>query len=348
MSWLSNVIGRRPPPASEWSERFGLSDVQEICQRIAADNQAPDAQEYAEHYATDTVVGMYRTMAENIFQQIPNEGARVGLDYGCHYGVSTFMYQGRTQDMVWGCDVFPDKVATAERWRQSLHPERRLKFVVSRPDSVPLHANSVDWIVLNAVLYCVHPDFWGATFRELARLLKPGGWLIACDSNNPHCPAALERLRALYWQVEIGDGTLAEPNGALLGRRKSMIAELAPNLEASTVHEVACNTCYLYGEGLRSAVSEFLLSGKRPASPFDPAGSRSPCHPDSGFCEGNITDPFVVQRSLQDVGIETTLCPGPCLVPPDNDQFGSFLESSQGFYLMGTKSSFSSRDGVSD
>jgi SAM-dependent methyltransferase len=109
----------------------------------------------------------------------PKTGDRV-LDAGCGCGFDTFVaasLAGPSGNAV-GIDftaemlVFPRAAAESFRYRN-------VKFLEGMLEQLPFENNSFDMAISNGVLNLV-PDK-GVAFRELARVLRPGGVLVCAD-----------------------------------------------------------------------------------------------------------------------------------------------------------------------
>jgi SAM-dependent methyltransferase len=121
------------------------------------------------------------------------------LDYGCGYGRLTGLLLSNGFGDVEGVDISPELVARARR----KHPAARFA-VLDRPPRLPHADESVDVVLLFAVLTCVPAD---AAQRELVaelrRVLRPRGLLYVSDL----CLQDDERNRRRYGQFAEKYGT---------------------------------------------------------------------------------------------------------------------------------------------
>ena len=141
------------------------------------------ARSYAEKALTTTLTDFFNpshprlvhngVLSERMRELVP-AGAR-GLDAGCGAGAhDVFSYWQHGYD-VYGIDAVEENIQEARRF----HPE--IAERVSLADlSVPLDwpDASFDFVLCNAVIQHIAPDsVFGVTLPELARVLRPGGFL---------------------------------------------------------------------------------------------------------------------------------------------------------------------------
>lgn len=151
---------------------------------------------------------------------LPADGGSV-LDLGCGTGELLGDVVDTGLQPAWtGVDLRPEAVERAR------HAYPSATFLVASADAVPLPAESFDAVVAQ-VLFSSLPstDLQRAVVAEVARLLRPGGWLIWSDLrySNPSNPEvhAIDavRLRHLFrgWTIEVRPAGLLPPMARRLG-----------------------------------------------------------------------------------------------------------------------------------
>lgn len=224
----------------------------------------------------------------------------------------------------------------ARRWADSA-PIRNLRFIAAADGRVPVASVSLDWVVINQVLCNALPDSFEKSLCETARVLRPGGCLVLSDSNNPHCPATIERLVKVYHDREIGCGSYETPAGSNLLARQAVIRELAPDLAEQETRALARTTCYLWGQQLAGAVRRFRATGERPDSVFKAGTDQVPCNPRTGAALGNLTDPWILSEQLGELGFDTIISVAPSREQIPQQVLRAQLADSQGFYIYARK-----------
>ena len=109
----------------------------------------------------------------------PDDGERV-LDVGCGCGFDSFVASllvGARGHVV-GVDLTPEMLEFARR-ASVAWPFRNLQFMEGSVENLPFEDGSFDLVISNGVLNLV-PDK-DAAFRQLSRVLGPGGSFVAAD-----------------------------------------------------------------------------------------------------------------------------------------------------------------------
>jgi SAM-dependent methyltransferase len=131
---------------------------------------------------------------------LPDVGGLRGIDIGCGEGTNTKLVAERGARIV-GLDVSPTFVAAA---RAVAHPQ--VEYMVGSVHQIPFAAGSFDFATAFMSLMDT-PDPLGS-FEEIARVLKPGGFL-QFSITHPCFGAPRRRLlrdeAGLAYAVEVGD-----------------------------------------------------------------------------------------------------------------------------------------------
>ncbi len=103
------------------------------------------------------------------------------LDLGSGGGIDTLLAAQRVgpQGRVFGLDMTPAMIEKA-REHAALVGATNAEFVEGRMEAIPLRDKSVDVAISNGVINLVTSK--GKLFREILRVLRPGGRLVFADS----------------------------------------------------------------------------------------------------------------------------------------------------------------------
>ncbi|MCL4220218.1 MAG: class I SAM-dependent methyltransferase [Phycisphaerales bacterium] len=299
------------------------------------------ARDVAAHLAgfddDEKIRGWVALYESSVIPVIGSVDGTTGVDFGCWTGLGSWILSMLGPRRVIGVEINPSTAMFAERWTKQFGLES-VHFVWNAGGIVPLPSRSVDWVYVNQVFCNMRPDGFEVATAEIARILRPGGRLVFCDSNNPHCPATLERLERVYRQREIGEGSEQRPGGVLHVVRREHIASMLRVGPASAAAErLARNTCYMGGPELEQAVRAYVSAGVAPASPFVGGWERAPVNPITGMAAGNVTDPFWFAGRFESLGLEVSINTSASQGPSDPLAVYELLKVSQGFYVIGTK-----------
>ena len=126
------------------------------------------------------------------------------LDYCCGNGLdSVRIAKEMNPRSVVGIDISPKSVEHCEERARREGVAKRLTFVVMDAEKLEFPDNSFDVVHIYGVLH--HLDLHAA-FRELARVLRPGGRVIATEAMKHNPLIALYRRRTPHlrteWEVE--------------------------------------------------------------------------------------------------------------------------------------------------
>jgi ubiquinone/menaquinone biosynthesis C-methylase UbiE len=141
-------------------------------------------------------------------------GRRV-LDYCCGTGLNTLFIAGCGADVV-GIDISSQSIRAARTRLDAEGLGVRAGFVITDAERTSFGDRTFDVILCNGVLHHLDP---GAAFKELSRILKPGGRVFCVEAlaHNPifHLYRRLTPHMRTAWEVE---HILSREQIALAGR----------------------------------------------------------------------------------------------------------------------------------
>lgn len=261
---------------------------------------------------------------------------KIGCDLGCWLGFPVHLETIDPQRHVYGIDIQQKFIDTANEWKRHIG-SNSYSFIDMKDGIVPLLNESVDWVLINQVLCNSLPDTFERTVSEASRILKKGGTLLICDSNNPYHPSVLDRLKATYAAAEIGNGTPDNPNGYNYRARLGLIRKHAPDLPAAASADLARRTCYMWRPDILAALND--LQGNRLVSGsfFDAESESVPCMPETGAALGNVTNPYFIASIASRHGLRSTINVAMSRDQLPDHRIHDLLRQSGSFYVIASK-----------
>jgi SAM-dependent methyltransferase len=198
-----------------------------------------------------------------------SEGERV-LDLGSGGGIDVLLSAKRVgpTGRAFGVDMTDEMLALAQR-NAAEAGATNVEFLKGHIEALPLPAESVDVVISNCVVNLAADK--PAVFREIARVLRPGGRIGITDIVAEDALSAAERAeRGSY------AGCIA---GAL------SISEFRDGLEAVGLTDVSITASHAVAEGMISAI----IRASKPADAatlIDLAAPRELAVADAGCCGG--------------------------------------------------------------
>ncbi len=171
------------------------------------------------------------------------------LDIGCGNGSLLASVGHRWPDVrLAGLDLQPERIAEARANAPDAH------LVVGSADALPFEDRAFDVVSAITLMSSLPTDrLESDTAREIARVTRPGGWLIWFDLryDNPTNPAVHgidgRRLEALFpgWAQELRSSTVLPPLARRLGPSTPVLyplLELVPPLRSHLIGRLRCPT----------------------------------------------------------------------------------------------------------
>jgi len=203
----------------------------------------------------------------------------VVLDLGSGLGVDSFIAAARAGEKgrVLGLDISKAEVAHASKRAQDRAvPASQLEFITADMEKMPLDDNSVDCVISNGA-FCLAPNK-PAAFREVFRVLKPGGRFAVCTStvkltlevgvNWPICMRMFEQLDNLkpmcetvgFANVDVDSSDSAMQFELDLSPEESKTSE-----DRNKVHVGSEEFKHLQQFDMNEICARVVVSGKKPA-----------------------------------------------------------------------------------
>jgi len=182
-----------------------------------------------------------------------HEGERV-LDLGSGGGIDVLLSARRVgpSGRAIGLDMTDEMLALAQR-NAAEAGITNVEFVRGTIEAIPLPAESIDVVISNCVVNLAADK--PAVFREIARVLRPGGRMGITDIVAEDHLTLAERAERGSWA-----GCIA---GAL------SISEFRTSLEAAGLADVVVTPAHAVGEGMVSAI----VTAAKPGAAAKPGGA---------------------------------------------------------------------------
>ncbi len=173
------------------------------------------------------------------------EGETV-VDLGCGGGLDVFLAARRVgpTGRAVGIDMTPEMIARARK--NAFHPDgtpmENVRFHLAEIDAMPLPDNSVDCVISNCVINLA-PDKQ-AVFREIMRILKPGGRLAVSDiALKQPLPDELRDSVAAYTGCIAGAMPVAEYEAGLKAAGFASVAIIDAGSDLNAYAQVEGQSC---------------------------------------------------------------------------------------------------------
>lgn len=120
-------------------------------------------------------------MARWGMSHLPLKATDDAIDLGCGGGRNISHLLQHTTGRVWGIDHSPTSIARSERLNKRAILTRRTRLFCTGVDVLPIENESFDVATAFETVY-FWPDL-AETFREVYRILRPGGRFLICNED---------------------------------------------------------------------------------------------------------------------------------------------------------------------
>lgn len=301
LSGLPNDLMRIGPRDLSLLSESARGRLNEVLQQVDTKGYPGLTREIEHILAPQTHLANFSTVLGHA-AYIADRGGSHGLDVGCSFGLKTVMLKYFGCGRIDACDVSETLIEGAKYWSLQSGMEG-LVFAKNPSAELPYESQRYDWVTAMGLYANLDPRATKKLFEECFRVLKPGGVFLFHDGANPHHGPTVDAMVKHHSEQELGDGTLAEPNGPVFRQRLSFILEKFPGLNTGGAKELARRTCYMGKEEISEACEVFLREGVMPDSTFVLGSlqkiplrieNRTPCR--------RPTDPMVIFKELQMAG----------------------------------------------
>jgi SAM-dependent methyltransferase len=283
---------------------------------------------------------------QTIFEEVGGRGKRF-LEVGSGHGFTCVLFGLLGAAEVQGLEVVEEAVRVAQDVKSAVAPDLPVFF--RQGDAarrLPYADDSFDVLLLIEVVSHVVTDDLTGFFREIVRVLAPGGLLYIQDGNNARSWFLRRKNYRIWERFEKGPATgLGETiHGHKIGRpyveaRTQIAAAAAPSLSPEVARRIAEGTFCFSEAQVQEAVRHYLETGTLPGSWFQP--KICPIEPVSGTYIEQLVDPMEVQTILRSLGYRVVAC-RPRRHLPANGLWAAFPRAtmlvSNGFTMIARKS----------
>lgn len=248
-----------------------------------------------------------------IFEEVGGRRKRF-LEVGSGNGFTCVLFGLLGAAEVHGLEVVGEAVQVAEEVKRAVDPDLPVFFRQGdAARKLPFPDDSFDVLLLIEVISHVVTDDLTGFFREIVRVLAPGGVLYIQDGNNARSWFLRRKNYEIWERFERGPVTAPREtlHGHRIGKpyveaRKRIAASEAPSVSPEMARRIAEGTfCYTEAQ-VREAVRRYLETGELPQSRF--RRKVCPIDPVSGTYIEQLLDPMEVREILRDVGCEVLTC----------------------------------------
>jgi 2-polyprenyl-3-methyl-5-hydroxy-6-metoxy-1,4-benzoquinol methylase len=226
------------------------------------------------------------------------------LDAGCGFGIMSTLLGLMGAGEVHGLDAHRGMIATFSTYLPILPYRLPVYPQLGDVSAMPYASESFDVVISHeAISHYLHVDGFLA---EAYRVLRTGGTLIISDSNNALNPRVVRRTYEVWQAFERGPARQNvhghKVEVPFMEQRAAIIAGDWPALAPQEVSLLAEHTSGLWGAGLRTAVEDYVRTGRVPDHVY--RRGTCPVDPVQGYYIESLLDPRDLRRRLEGLGFE--------------------------------------------
>jgi SAM-dependent methyltransferase len=280
-----------------------------------------------------------------IFEEVGGRGKRF-LEVGSGHGFTCVLFGLLGAAEVQGLEVVEEAVRVAQEVKSAVAPDLPVFFRQGdAARKLPYPDDSFDVLLLIEVVSHVVTDDLTGFFREIVRVLAPGGLLYLQDGTNARSWFLRRKNYGIWERFEKGPATGPGEaiHGHKIGRpyveaRMQIAAAAEPSLSPEVLRRIAEGTFGFTQAQVREAVRRYLENGTLPCSRFEP--KICPIEPISGTYIEQLVDPMEVRAILRGLGCRVVAC-RPRRHLPANALWAAFPRAtmllSNGFTMIARK-----------
>jgi ubiquinone/menaquinone biosynthesis C-methylase UbiE len=220
------------------------------------------------------------------------------LDVGSGFGVVLVWLASRGA-RAHGLEIVSWKVDDVRTYLARLPGQIRDRITVRQGSASQMPYGDGTFDLVLAIEAVSHYLDYRRFLTEAHRVLRPGGKLLVVDGNNGLNPAIRRHCEQIWAQHEqdIVDG---EGPWLFVPRRRRIIQENFPEIEAAKAHMLALRTAGMVRSEVVGAVGAYLETGELPTNVYS-RGELS-VHPEDEMVMERLFNPYTLARELRSQG----------------------------------------------